>query len=325
MATLAQMLNPETLDKMLGDPRLMLGLQLLQAGGPQAQQMSTGQRLAQAAGGFMDQRQAQLQAQQMQQYRQVLVDQQRAAMEARQVEAQRNADLQRRMQDPSFLEQLGPLARAMAQYGAEPQQVISAQNAGNAQAHRDAQLDMQQQRLDLARQRAQQAGGAQGQKAPSMRQTLDEPLADGRIQRHKFNPQTGKYEPFGTPFSRSQAKADPLDEILNNVPTEGQDVPDVNAGPGPAVPGLPGSAPMANYIPSQRPAPPQATDQPGSQALPMAGAGSVTPKRPAVSAADANAPATPKTQAEYDALPVGALYVDPKNGGIFTKKAKGRS
>lgn len=159
-------------------------------------------------------------------------------------------------------------------------------------------------------------------KAPTPRQIIVEPLADGRMQKRIYNAQTGQYEPFGAPYtsgSKSTGKADPIAEILNGIPTDGANVapgavpvaPDYNAGAGPAVPGLPGAAPLANYAPSNQPLP-----------LARQGQSAVTQRAPRMSASGANAPATPQTKAEYDALPVGAVYIDPKTGGVFTKKAK---
>ncbi|MNN77690.1 hypothetical protein D3C81_1941770 [compost metagenome] len=80
----------------------------------------------------------------------------------------------------------------------------------------------------------------------------------------------------------------------------GELTPDDNAGAGQAVPGLPGSSV------SMAPAPQGA-------ALLMNAAGS-NPMR---------APATPKTKAEYDALPAGSAYVDPASGKTTIKKARG--
>lgn len=314
MATFSELFSAENVNKVMADPRLQLGLQLLAASGPQQQDMSTGQRLSQAGLGFMQQRAATQQAQQLEAYRRAQIEAMQSNTQQRQAESQRDAELRAKMQDPAFLEQMGPLARLLARAGADPQQVMSAQNAGNSQAYRDQQLQLSQERLALAQQRAMHAGAAQGQKAPAMRQTIDVPMADGRFQRKIFDPKTNAYVDLGAPFSRAQ-KADPLGQILDGIPTENETVPDMNAGPGPAVPGLPGSAPLSQYIA----APGQAVQGPA----PLAAQGSVKPKQPVVSAADANAPAAPKTKAEYDALPVGAVYIDPKSGQVFTKKARG--
>lgn len=308
MATFADLFSAQNLDKVMSDPRLMLGLNLLQAAGPQAQQMSGGQRLAQAAGGFIDQRAAMQQAQQLQAYRKMQMEAMQAATQQRQAEAQRDAELRHRMQDPAFASQLGPFARLLAQSGADTQDVLSAQNSGNAQAYRAAQLGISQERLALAQARANQAGGAQGPKAPAMRQTIDKPLPNNMYQRQIYDPQRNAYVDFGAPFSRSQAKADPLADLLGGIPTgQGEDTAGIAAAGVEAVPtsgaGIGAAQPMAAQ---------------------GGGAGAGSAQAP-VSAADANAPATPKTQAEYDALPVGALYVDPKTGGVFTKKAKARS
>ncbi|MNC36105.1 hypothetical protein D3C75_846130 [compost metagenome] len=83
-------------------------------------------------------------------------------------------------------------------------------------------------------------------------------------------------------------------DLLNEV------TPDDNTDTGQAVPGLPGS--NASMAPA-----------PQGAALLMNGAGS-NPMR---------APATPKTKAEYDALPAGAAYVDPASGKTTIKKARG--
>ncbi|MNQ83442.1 hypothetical protein D3C85_985200 [compost metagenome] len=115
------------------------------------------------------------------------------------------------------------------------------------------------------------------------------------IQRHVFDASTNGYKPYGKPFRQyAPTKADPMQDLLGEL------APDDNAGAGAAVPGLPGS----NV--SMTPAPQGA-------ALLMHGAGS-NPMR---------APATPKTKAEYDALPAGAAYVDPASGKTTIKKARG--
>ncbi|MGF6693846.1 hypothetical protein M2318_003930 [Metapseudomonas resinovorans] len=312
MTTLSEILSQSggKLDQAFQSPWMQLGLNMLQAGGYQQNDPSFGQRLGQAGMGFMQQRAEQQQAQQLAAYRQQLIDQQRAALEARQAEAQREQQMRQQMQNPEFLAQLGPMARALAGLGADPSQVISAHSQDSTQNHRRQQLALQQQRFD-AQARGQ---GGSAPKAPTPRQTIDEPLPDGMVQRHKFNAQTGQYEPFGAPFSRGAKtqKADPLVDILSGVPTENQDIPDTNAGPGPAVPGLPGTTSIAQ----------QAAGAVGGSPTPLVMSGSVAPKQPSVSASDANAPATPQTQAEYDALPEGSLYVDPKTGGVFTKKAR---
>lgn len=319
MATFSEIFSQQGFDKLMGDPRLQLGLQLLAASGPQPTDMSTGQRLAQAGMGFMQQRAQTQQQQQLEAYRQAQMEAVQQAAQARQADAARQAEFQKRMQDPAFLQQLGPLGRAMAGLGVEPQQLMSAIGADNLQQQRAEQLDLQQQQLQLQQQRFDAAQARSGQggagKAPTPRQIIDEPLANGMVQRHKYNAKTGGYDPFGAPFSRGSAKSGgTLEEILGGIPTDNQTMPDTNAGAGAAVPGLPGTTSLAQ----------QAAGIAASIPSPlMTGAGSARAKQAVPTAAEANAPATPRTKEEYDALPIGAVYIDPKTGGVFTKKARG--
>lgn len=112
MATFADMFNQAggKLETAFNNPWMQLGLQLMQAGGPQQTNMSTGQRLAQAGMGFMDQR---AQAAQMQ------AAQQKAVLEQQRAQAEiqtRDALRKRAEEDPDFLKD-SPLARAVLAAG----------------------------------------------------------------------------------------------------------------------------------------------------------------------------------------------------------------
>ncbi|MNE44012.1 hypothetical protein D3C80_1382180 [compost metagenome] len=229
-----------------------------------------------------------------------MIAQQEAAQNFQVQQARAKAEQQQRQQqafqDPALQAQLGPMARYLAQAGIDPDTILKANSSDALQQHRAAQL--QQQAGQFAQAQANRGAGSgadHGPKMPTPRQILDEPLGDGMIQRHVFDASTNGYKPYGKPFRQyAPTKADPMQDLLGEL------TPDDNAGAGQAVPGLPGSNVST-------------TPAPQGAALLMHGAGS-NPMR---------APATPKTKAEYDALPAGAAYVDPASGKTTIKKARG--
>ncbi|CAD5377441.1 hypothetical protein OF001_U20368 [Pseudomonas sp. OF001] len=222
----------------MNDPMLQLGLQLMQAGGPQAQQMSTGQRLAAAAQGFQAQ-----QAQQQQLDHAAVLNRLREIQASQSEREIKSAEqLQQRMADPAFLASLPEFSRKMAEAGATPaqlwqvfegeQRLAQAREQGEAlQAYRQQQLGIQQQRADayVGRQHQLAAGGGtgpavHGPKVPTPRQTVDMPLDGNMVQRMMFNPQTGQYEPFGAPFKRGAQGNNLLGAL--GIGEDGQPVPD---------------------------------------------------------------------------------------------------
>lgn len=311
MASFFEQLN-EGLGNVTSTPMGQLGMGLLMASGQQQGNPGFGDRLGQAFGGMAQMQQTQA----LQEYRRQMIAQQAQEMAMRQQAAQAKAEqaqqYQQRLQDPTFLAGLGPLAQAFARMGVDPGELIRAQNADNLQAHRAASLAQQQGQFDQRQARGGAGGGgSSGPRMPTQRQVLDEPLGDGMMQRHVLNPQSGQYEPYGQPFpqyspGRGKGKsADPLAGLVDQL---------TPAAAGPGLESLPGTGSLQSYAPPQ------------GAALLMQGAPKITssgsvPK--ASSAAPAQAkPATPRTKAEYDALPAGAQYIDPATGKTATKRAR---
>ncbi|WP_156322342.1 hypothetical protein [Pseudomonas sp. P1.8] len=257
----------------LNTPLGQLGTQLLANSGPQAGNPNGGARIGQALQGMSEMQRAQA----LQQYREQMIAQQQAAQNFQVQQARAKAEQQQRQQeafaDPNLQSQLGPMAKYLAQAGIDPDTILKANSSDALQAHRAAQLQQQQDHFAQTQARIGAGGGGgqpPGPKAPTPRMTLDEPLGDGMVQRHKFDAATGSYVPFGKPFRQfAPTKADPMQSLLGEV------APNDDASAGPAVPGLPGTA-------SMRP-PPQGAEllMHGSGSNPMA-------RKPAAS--ESNAP-----------------------------------
>ena len=317
MAGFADAFSAESIGNLLNDPRMLLGLAMMQQSGPQAGNPGFGQRFGQAGIGAMQQMQEQQRQQQLAQYRAAMVQQQQADMQMRQQAAQAKADQQARQQaafqDPAVLEQMGPLAKMLAQAGLDPTTVLRAQAGDNLQAHRAAQLQQQQSQFDT-RQAHQGGGQSSGPRMPTQRQVLDEPLGEGLMQRHVLNPQTGQYEKYGEPFNqyspgrKAKAPATPADAAVDSI---------LNAEPpaaGPDLGSLPGTGGLQSYAPQpQQPVGvmPMAAQGGGLQAKTQQ-PGTRKPGQPKV--------ATPMSREEYDLLPSGAAYVDPVSGKTAIKR-----
>ena len=291
----ADAFSADNVSKLMNDPRMMLGLQLMAQGRPG----SSSQALGQAGGQAAQMLQQQQHSQQLQQYRQAQIQQaeEQRAFQMQQAQAKQDAEQrqQQAFQDPALQAQLGPMARQLASLGMPLEDILRANSGDALQQHRAAQL--QQQAAQFAQSQANRgSGGGQTHppKAPTPRQVLEEPLDDGMIQKHVFDPATGGYKPYGKPYRQfAPGKAEPMQDLLGEL------TPDDNAGPGQAVPGLPGTS---------MPAP-----APQGRELLMVGGGS-NPKASAI--------ATPTTQAQYAALPAGTQYIDPATGRVATKKGR---
>jgi len=312
MAGFADAFSQESIGSLLSDPRMLLGLAMLQQSGPQAGNPGFGARLGQALGGTATQLQQLQHSQALQQYRRQMIEAQQADTQLRQQAAQAKADQQRqyqeRLQDPDFLNSLSPMARQLAALGANPADLVRAMGADNLQAHRQASLAQQQSQFDT-RQAHQGGGQPSGPRTPAPRSFVDEPLGDDMYQRHQYDPATGGYQAFGKPFNKhSQRKA--------ASPAEAAEAAILGAEPpaaGPDLGSLPGNAPLSSYMPQQ---------QEPIGVRPMTAAGSVpgaahkpgtrTPGKPKI--------AEPLTKADYDALPSGTQYLDPASGRVATKR-----
>ncbi|MBP5057599.1 hypothetical protein [Pseudomonas chlororaphis] len=297
MATIMEMLNQGLGG--LNTPLGQLGTNLLAQSGPQAGNPGGGARLGQALAGMSEQQRAQA----LQQYREQMIAQQQAAQDFQVQQARAKAEQQQRQQqafaDPNLQAQLGPMAKQLAAMGIDPETILKANSNDALQAHRAAQL--QQQSSQFAQQQARLSAGGGGQppgpKVPTPRQVLEEPLENGMLQKHIFDPATNTYKPYGKPYRQyAPGKVDPMQTLLGEV------APDDSTGAGPAVPGLPGSSASVMQPPARQ----------GAELL-MHGSGSNPMARQ---------PATPKTQAEYAALPQGTQYVDPATGRVATKKGR---
>lgn len=317
MAGFADAFSAENVQRLMSDPRLVLGLQLMQQGGWQPGNPSAGARLGQAGLGAMQQIQQANHSQQLQAYRQqkIAQEQQAQAFQAQQLQAKQEAAQrqQQAFQNPDLQSQLGPLARMLAANGVDAETILRANSGDALQAHRQAQLAQQQGQFDM-RQAHVGAGGGQppGPKMPTPRQLIEEPLPDGRVQKHMYDAGSGEYKPYGAPFSphstrgkAAQATAvDPLEAIVQHATGGGAPA---EAGLG----SLPGGASLASYAPQQNPTP----------SIIAGGANPMAAREPMRVPGQPKA-ATPKTKAEYDALPVGAMYQDPVSGKIAAKKAR---
>ncbi|MCW2267595.1 hypothetical protein [Pseudomonas sp. JUb96] len=299
MASFFDTLN-EGLGNVTGTPLGQLGMGLLMASGQQQGNPGFGDRLGQAFGSVSELQRAQA----LQQYRQQLVAQQQQEQQYRvqqaQTKAEQDQQYQQRLQDPNFLASLGPLAQSLARMGVDPGQLIRAQNADNLQEYRAASLAQQQGQFDQRQAHQGGGGGSSDPRTPMPRQFVDKPLAGNMAQRYQYNPETQGYDAFGEPFAtrssgKGKPKTDPLEAVVDQL------TPEVS---GPAVPGLPGSNPLAT--------PPQ-----GRELLMVGNGASAKAQAPKSSAV-----ASPQTKAQYDALPPGSKYVDPATGRIATKKAR---
>lgn len=291
----------------LNTPLGQFGTQMLAQSGPQAGNPGGVQRLGQALQGMSEAQRVQaLQAYRNQQV-QLGEQQQQLAIAQQQAKAEQQQRQVEALKDPNLQAQLGPIARQLSALGMPLDDVLKAQSGYQLQQHRDAQLKQQAQQFDarLAHVGAggNGGGGDHGPKVPTPRQVLEEPLENGMMQRHVFDATTGQYKPYGRPYRQyAPGKADPMQALLDEV------APDDNSGAGPAVPGLPGSD-ASTKAPSKAPQ--------GAELL-MHGSGSNPMARKP--AATAQGPATPKTKADYDALPAGAAYVDPASGKVAIKR-----
>ena len=160
-------------------------------------------------------------------------------LQQQKAKAEQQQRQQQAMQDPNFLASLTPMARQFAELGVDPGELIRAQNADNLASHRQAQLQQQAQQFDTRLEHTGGNGGGgqpPGPKAPTPRQVLEEPLENGMMQKHIFDPATNSYKPYGKPYRQyAPGKADPMQALVGEV------MPDDNVGAGQAVPGLPGS------------------------------------------------------------------------------------
>ncbi|KGK24279.1 hypothetical protein [Pseudomonas plecoglossicida] len=316
MAGFADLFSAENVGNLMQDPRMQLGLALMAQGRQGSSSQALGQAGSQAALVLQEQKRQQ----ELGQYRQQMSALQQQQMQMAQAQQQAKADQQRqyqeRLQDPAFLQSLSPMARQMAQLGVDPSELIRAQQADNLAQHRQAQLAQQQSQFDTRESRIGAGGGSSGPRMPTQRQVLDQPLGDGMMQRHVLNPQTGQYEAYGKPFpqyspgrkSKTATGADAaVGAILNPTQPDGEPVPDVSS--------LPGTKPLADYMPQQ---------QGPVGVLPMAAAGGNAMQKPAPKAGT-RVPgqpqiARPVTKADYDALPAGSQYIDPVSGKTATKR-----
>ncbi|WP_060494455.1 hypothetical protein [Pseudomonas sp. NBRC 111140] len=306
----SDILQGDSLNQLFQNPAMLAGLQMLAASGPQQGNPGFGARMGQALGGTATQLQQIQHSQALQQYRQQMMQQQVQQMAMQQEAAQRKADQQQRQQaafqDPAVLEQMGPLAKMLAQAGLDPTTVLRAQAGDNLQAHRAAQLQQQQSQFDT---RQAHQGQSSGPRMPTQRQVLDEPLGEGLMQRHVLNPQTGQYEKYGEPFNQyspgRKAKAAATGADAAEAAMLGADEADVSS--------LPGTGGLQSYMPQPQ--------QPVG-VMPMTAAGSVPGAAHKLGTRKPGQPkiAEPLTKAEYDALPSGTQYLDPASGRVATKR-----
>lgn len=206
----ADAFSTENMNKLMQDPKLMLGLALM----AQGRQGSSAQALGQAglpAVQMINQQQNQAQ---LQQYRQQMIqaDEQQRAFQIQQ--AQAKAEQQQRQQaafqDPALQAQLGPMARYLSRAGVDPDTILKANGNEALQQHRAAQLAQQQAHFAQTQARIGAGGGGgqpPGPKAPTPRPYMDEPLGGDLWQRHRYQADEQRYVPWGKPFSQHSPKS----------------------------------------------------------------------------------------------------------------------
>jgi hypothetical protein len=247
MATFMDMINQGLGG--LNTPLGQLGTQLLANSGPQSGNPSGGARMGQALAGMSEMQRAQALQQYRNQQIQLGEQQQQMALQQARVKFEQQQRLQQAAQDPNFLASLTPMARQMMQLGADPSDLIRAQNADNLASHRQATLAQSQNQFDM-RQAHVGAGGGDGQppepKVPTPRQILELPLGDGWMQKQLFDPATNSYKPYGQKYRQyAPGRADPMQDLLSGLAL------DDNTDTGAAVPGLPGSNASTMQAPPQ--------------------------------------------------------------------------
>jgi hypothetical protein len=305
-------------------PLGQFGIQMLANSGYRPDNAGMGERLGLALNGVQGMQQQQA----LQQYRRDTIATEQQRQQQLQAQAQAKADQQQRwqqaVQDPAFLASLSPLAQQMAKLGVSPVDLLRATAQDNLEAHRQASLDQSQQQFEermaqMAAHQNQSGGNGQHDKAPTPRQIVDEPLGDGMIQRHMYDATTGTYKPYGKPFpqySTAHNKVDPFAALLGGDSADGGD-PNAPIPLTPPDPRLPGTGNLQSYAP-QTHAPMVmggATPQPNPAPNSLAAIAQAS-----APAANRGGPATPKTQADYDALPSGTRYIDPSSGKTATKR-----
>jgi len=234
-----------------GTPMGQLGMSLLAASGPQAGNPGGAARFGQALAGMSELQRAQA----LNEYRQQMVATQQADHQMRQQQAQARIDQQQRQQDafsdPEFLATLGPMARLMAQHGLDPQQVIRAQQADNLQQHRAAQLQQLASQFD--QRQARIGAGDSGAQSSVPRQRalptlIPEHLPNGMIQDHRLNPQTGEFEPWGSPYSKYAPGRAKTNKAVDAVADELAPAPEQSG-----LDALPGNGNLQSYAPQSGP------------------------------------------------------------------------
>ncbi|MFK3768136.1 hypothetical protein [Pseudomonas putida] len=317
MAGFADAFSADSLNQLFQNPAMLAGLQMLAQSGPQSGNPGFGARLGTAGMNTVQQIAQQQHSQQLNAYRQQMAALQAQQQQMAQAKAQQQAEQAQRQQaafqDPAVLEQMGPLARMLAQQGLDPTTVLRANNNDALQAHRAAQMAQQQSQFD-ARQANQGGGGqASGPRMPAPRPYIDQPIGNDQMQRFKYDPATQDYAPWGEPFSqyspgRKAKTASPADDATAAI--LGAEPPAA----GPDLGGLPGTGGLQSYAPQPQ--------QPVG-VLPMAAQGGglqAKTQQPDTRVAGQPKIATPQTKADYDALPSGAQYIDPASGRVATKR-----
>ena len=234
----------------LNTPLGQLGTQMLLNSGYQQGNPSGGARMGQALAGMSEMQRQQALQQHRQQQMSLLEQQQAAHVQAAQAKAQQQQEYQQRLQDPNFLASLSPTARQFAQLGVDPRELLRATSADNLAQHRQAQLVQQQGQFDQRQAHTGAAAGGGQPAAPKTftpRQLIEEPLPDGRVQKHMYDAASGEYKPYGAPFSphspRTKATTG-ADAVVDAVAPD-----DTGADVGQ----LPGTAPLAGYAQQQGP------------------------------------------------------------------------
>jgi hypothetical protein len=277
-----------TMQDILTNPIFHMGLGLMSAGAPRiGQPANVGAELQRSMGTL-----AQMQeAAQMQQMRNVQLEQTR--MQQQQAEADRarqRAVMTWLQQNPQaapgditrhLLQMTGDPSLLRYMQDKEPTPPYTVQIAVGGDRVQTMQWNPESRKHDIPlgsaqpRWRPQQAPR---EKLPAPREIVDVPLPDGRVQKMRFNPQTRDYDiPIGAPYQRT---TDVLSQLL------GGQLPGAITSPAPAQP-------------AAAPASPQPKRVPRPLAAERLKGGPKPPTPPRIS-----------TQAEYDALPSGALYVE---------------